>query len=93
MQLLVVHVVRLSYRLAAGTGTDILLHFPANFSSWLNGILRLSITSNLIVFSFSNLSSGTWSLRCTVSQPALKEIVSVVGSRENLNKSMKYPQR
>ena len=36
------------YRLAGGTATDILVHFPASFSSWLNDILRLSIASRRI---------------------------------------------
>ena len=47
------------YRLAGGTATDILVHFPASFSSWLNDILRLSIASRRIASSFCSLSSGT----------------------------------
>ena len=47
------------YRLAGGTATDILVHFPASFSSWPNDILRLSIASRTIASSFSSLSSGT----------------------------------
>ena len=47
------------YRLAGGTASDILVHFPASFSSWLSDILRLSIASRRIASSFSSLSSGT----------------------------------
>ena len=47
------------YRLAGGTATDILVHFPTSFSSWLNDILRLSNASRRIASSFRSLSSGT----------------------------------
>ena len=48
------------YRLAGGTATDILVHFPASFSSWLNDILRLLITCRRIAsIGFRSLSSGT----------------------------------
>ena len=46
------------YRLAGGTATDILVHFPASFSSWPNDVLRLSIASRRIASSFRSLSSG-----------------------------------
>ena len=81
------------YRLADGTATDILVHFFADFSSWLNDILRLSIASNRIVSSFSSLSSETYNLRCAVSQPTPRKTRSVVGSSEQFGKAMKYPQR
>ena len=70
------------YRLADGAATDILIHFPACFSSWLNDILRLSIASRRIASSFSSLSSGTWSMRCAVSQPTPRKTRTSVVARD-----------
>ena len=77
------------YRLAGCTATDILVHFPASFASWPNDILRLSIASRKIASSFRSLSSGTYNLRCAVSQPTPRKTRSVVGSREHFGKAMK----
>ena len=81
------------YRLAGGTATGILVHFPGSFSSWLNDILRLPIASRRIASSFRSLSCGTQNLRCAVSQPTLRKTRSVVGSRGHFGKAIKKPQR
>ena len=36
------------YKLAGGTATDMLIHFPVSFFSWLSDIRRLSIASRRI---------------------------------------------
>ena len=75
------------YRLVGGTATDILVYFPASFSSWMNDILWLSISSRRITPSFRSLSSGTQNLRCAVSEPTPRKTRSVVGSSEHFGKN------
>ena len=51
------------YRLVGGTATDILVHFPVSFFSWLSDILRLSIASRMIasnLFVHFPASSFSW---------------------------------
>ena len=61
------------YRLAGGTATDMLVHFPA-----------VSTTSNL-----SSLSSGTLKRRASVSQIIPKNTSRAVGSGTHLAIDMK----
>ena len=75
------------YSLAGGSATEILAHIPASFSSWLNDILRLSIASRRVAFSFRFLSSGTQNMRCAVSQPMPRK--TRVRSSEHFRKAIK----
>ena len=61
----------MSVQAGGGTATNILVHFPASFFSWLNDILRLSIASRTMASSFISLSFGMWNLRCAVSHQRL----------------------
>ena len=65
----------------------ILAHIPASFSSWLNDILRLSIASRRVAFSFRFLFSGTQNMRCAVSQPMPRK--TRVRSSEHFRKAIK----
>ena len=72
------------YRLAGGTATDMLVHFPAKRSKSTKEIHLLvtaavSITSNL-----SSLSSGTSIRRASVSQIMPKNTVRLVDSSTHL---------
>ena len=66
------------YRLAGGTATDMLVHFPAKRSRSTKETYPLVIATASIISNLSSLSSGTSKRRASVSQTMRKNTNRVV---------------
>ena len=79
------------YKLAGGTATDMLVHFPAKRSRSTKEVHPLVIAAVSITSNLSNLPSGTSKRRASVSQIKPKNTNRVVGSSTHLVIDMKLP--
>ena len=77
------------YKLADGTATDMLVHFPAKRSRTTKEIHSLVIAAVSNTSNLSNLPSGTSKRRASVSQIMPKNTSRVVGSSTHLAIDMK----
>ena len=77
------------YKLAGGTATDMLVHFPAKRSRPTKEIHPLVIAAVSISYNLSKLPSGTSKRRASVSQTMPKNTNRVVGSSTHLAIDMK----